>query len=62
MNQNKLWLKTHDIDTKGNAVTLREKVDEYENDSNCPLPFNKRPAGSLNNFAVGPVVIPQLIK
>ena len=50
MNQNKLWLKTHGVDTKGNAVILRERVDGYVNDSNCPLPFNKRPGGSLNNL------------
>ena len=50
MNQNKSWLKTHGLDTRGNAVTLRERVDEYVNDSNCPLPFNKRPGGSLNNL------------
>ena len=50
MNQNKSWLKTHGLDTRGNAVKLRERVDEYMNDSSCPLPFNMRPGGSLNNL------------
>ena len=52
MNQNKLWLKTHGLDTRGNAVKLRERVDEYVNDSSCPLPFNMRPGGSLNNLTL----------
>ena len=50
MNQNESGLKIHGLDTRFNTVTLCERVDEYLNDSNCPLPFNKRPGGSSNNL------------
>ena len=52
INQNKTWLKLRGLETKGNASKLRETVDHYINNPNCPLPFCERIGGDIDNMMI----------
>ncbi len=45
-----IMVKMHGLETKRNAAILCERVDEYVNDPNYPLPFNERPVKGVNNL------------